>query len=508
MAFDPDAYLAAKATPAPAFDPDAYLAANAPAPPPREQKSWFESLMRGAAQGASFGFADEITGAAEALFTDKSYEQARNESRQQYHQAEEDHKALYTIGNVGGGLATSLIPAGALVKGAGFAVHAARGAGAGILSGVGSSEATNAQDLVKDAAQSGLTGAVVGGALGAGAEKIIKGAPKRVDERLIQSITGGRATTAGKKIYQDAPNVVAVARKFGLDKAGGDPEKLLPQAREALKDVGGKIGAIYEEADRVFLGVKAKDVAAALAATKKRYSSPADAPMRRQIDALLSEVKDSWGKGPRARVPLAKVNELATKLESQGFASADLTPGGAVALKRDLAKGVNKVLRNRMDEIQEFAGHVKGTPTAGNSKPLADSMTAADGLKQLLTLNAQYKGLKRIEKMAGERTGVPTANRAAGGLRNAVGNAVDVGSLALSLGTASPLPYLATKVGLPAAKAGGRAADVALAKLYTAARSGSVTAEMIQAAITAGVPRGLIERFSASIGERPAEGGP
>lgn len=498
-----DTYLASRA--APPEDPlDSYLAARTRLEPPRAKKSWFESLARGAAQGASMGFADEITGGLEALFTDKTYQQARNESREQYKQAEEDHGAAFTVGNVGGGLATALIPAGALIKGTGFAVHAARGAGAGILSGIGSSEGETVEEIARDAGKSGLAGAAIGGALGAGAEKLIRGAPKRVDDRLIQSITGGRATTAGKKIYQDAPNVVAAAKKFGLDKVASDPEALIPQTRAALKDVGSKIGGIYEAADRTFLGVPAKDVAAALRQVGKKYSSPADAPLRRQIDNLVSEVKDSWGKGPRARVPLAKVNELATKLEGQGFASADLTPAAGAKLKRDLAGGVNKVLKARMDEIQEFASHVKATPTAGQSQPLAESMSAADGLKQLLTLNAQYKGLKRIERMAGERSGVPPQNRAAGGLRNAIGNAVDVGSLAASVATGSPLPYLATKVGIPAAKATGRAADVALAKLYTAAKQGQVTAQLVQQALTAGVPRGLVERFSASIGQQPA----
>lgn len=498
MAFDPDAYLASKADPAAAFDPDTYLATRFGGPA-KEEPSGLEALARGAIQGATFGFADEAVGAAESLLGPKTYTEARDESRANFKAAREAHPVLSTVGEVGGGLATSLFPAGAVFKGTGFAVNAARGAAAGIASGFGNSEADNAQDMVRDAAKSGLAGAAFGGAAGALGEKLVRGAPKRVDDRLIQGITGGRATTAGKKIYQDAPNVVAVARKFGLDKVAGDAEALLPQARAALKDVGGKIGAVYEEADRVFLGVPATDVAAALRATAKKYSSPADAPMRRQIDTLVAEVKNSWGKGPRARVPLAKVNELATKLESQGFASADLTPAAGAQLKRDLAKGVNKALDRRMGEIQEFASHVKGTPTAGQSAPLADSMTAADGLKRLLQLNKEYKALKRIEKMGGERAGLPPTSRAAGGLRNAISNGVDTASIAASFATGSPLPYLATKVGIPAAKAVGRSADVALAQLYKAARAGQVTAQMVQRAIEAGVPRGVVERLSSSI---------
>jgi len=43
-----------------------------------------ESALRGAAQGLSLGFADEITGGVESLLSDKTYDQARNESRENY----------------------------------------------------------------------------------------------------------------------------------------------------------------------------------------------------------------------------------------------------------------------------------------------------------------------------------------------------------------------------------------------------------------------------------------
>ena len=474
------------------------LDTGAPSAPAKPEPTWFESLARGAAQGATMGFADEIAGGIESAFSDKTYEQARNESRANFKAADEANPIASTIGNVGGGLATALIPGGAIVKGAGFAAHAARGAGAGILSGFGTSEAKDTEGMVKDAATSGL----IGGALGLVGGKIaqkVAGAGARVDQRLIQDITGGRATTAGKKIHQNAPQVLEAARKFGLEKVARDPAALLKESKAAARQVGQQIGQVYEEADRMFMGVKASDVAAALRAEGKKYSSPADAPLRRQIDSLVKEVKTSWGSGPRARVPLEKVNQLATKLEATGFASADLTPGAAAQLKRDLAKGVNKALQRRVAEIQEFAGHVKSTPTAQNSAPFADSVSAAAGIKRLPELNREYQGLKRIEKMAGEVSALPDPSKAAGGLRNAMGQAVDTGALAASIYTANPLPYLATKVGLPVAKEGFRAADVALAKLYSAAQAGQVTAQLIQRALEVGVPRGLVARFSPSV---------
>jgi hypothetical protein len=516
VAFDIDSVLGpapAAASPgagAGAFNIDDVLgpAPETPEAAPVEEPGYLESGLRGVKQGVTFGFGDEITGFLESAFTDKTYTQARNEARANDKAAKEAHPWVYGGGELAGGLATSLVPAGAVVKGAGFAANAVRGAGAGVLQGIGESEGETIADIAQDAGKAGLAGATIGGFLGTAGEKIFRGAPARADARLIQDLTGGRATKAGKKIFQDDEPVIAAARKFGLDKGARDVEELLPAVKAAREQVGEGIGAVYDEVDRVFLGVKAKDVAAALASVKKRYSSPAEAGARKQIDSLIEQVRDQWGSKPRLgalakanegaaksyqpRVPLAKVNTLVGKLEGQGFASADLTPGAAAQLKRDLGHAVDGVLEKRMGEIQEFAGHIKATPTATNSGPLADSVTAADALKKLKGLNQDYKGLKKIEKMAEERTGVPPANRSAGGLRNMFDNAATVGSMGLSLATGNPLPYLAKAVGAPLAKGAARHGDELLRKLNIAATAGQPTARLVQQAIEAGIPRAAI----------------
>ena len=46
----------------------------------------WKSALRGAAQGVTSGFADELTAGAEALLTPKSYDQALAESRANYKQ--------------------------------------------------------------------------------------------------------------------------------------------------------------------------------------------------------------------------------------------------------------------------------------------------------------------------------------------------------------------------------------------------------------------------------------
>ena len=103
-----------------------------------------ESALRGAAQGASLGFADEIAGGGEALLDQllgsdqtlgEAYRQHRDESRQAYKAAEEANPKTFIAGTVAGGLATPIpfSTEGNLLKavGTGAAIGAAGGLGAG-----------------------------------------------------------------------------------------------------------------------------------------------------------------------------------------------------------------------------------------------------------------------------------------------------------------------------------------------------------------------------------------
>ena len=175
MDFNPDAYLAAKAGPAPAaggFNPDAYLAAKTGQPPaaPAAQPSTVEALGRGALQGVSAGFSDEITGALESLFSNKSYTQARDEARAANAAAKEAHPYAYGGGEIAGGVGTSFVPGLGAAKGASVLSHALAAGRAGALYGLGASNADltkhDFQGAAKDAITSALEGAAIGGAIG------------------------------------------------------------------------------------------------------------------------------------------------------------------------------------------------------------------------------------------------------------------------------------------------------------------------------------------------------
>ena len=139
-----------------------------------EAPTTLESVVRGAAQGASFGFSDEITGALEAAFTDKTYEQARDESRQNYTNARETNPIAYGASEVGAGVATAFIPGlGALNAGRGAKIAEVVGKAAlqGGLQGTGYSD----KDTVAGVAADAAAGAALGGGLAYGVPKVISG---------------------------------------------------------------------------------------------------------------------------------------------------------------------------------------------------------------------------------------------------------------------------------------------------------------------------------------------
>jgi len=123
-----------------------------------------EGFARGAAQGLTFGFADEITAGLESALTDKTYDQAVKESRAAYELAEEESPVASLLGNIGGGLATMVVPGLGLVnaaKGAKLGELVLKGAVGGGIAGAGISEEKDLSGVAGDAAQGAMFGAAI-----------------------------------------------------------------------------------------------------------------------------------------------------------------------------------------------------------------------------------------------------------------------------------------------------------------------------------------------------------
>lgn len=132
--------------------------------------SKMESLLRGAAQGATLGFGDEIAGGAKALYdvatSDKKlsdlpdlYKKERDITRSNNDAAERAHDGYYAGGQLAGNLATAAVPIMNVGKGMSLAQIALRGAAQGGAVGLGNSKAKNVGDMLGDAAQGAMVGA-------------------------------------------------------------------------------------------------------------------------------------------------------------------------------------------------------------------------------------------------------------------------------------------------------------------------------------------------------------
>lgn len=166
--------------------------------------SELESAARGFAQGIpGIGtYADEATGVVESLFTDKSYKQARDESRANYKAAEEANPASYYSGMAVPVIASSIpkaIPVlGTLASGV-----------LGAIEGAGASENEDLSGILQDA---GIAGGISAGTAGLG--KLAMGG------KFLNPFT--------KKVVHESGGLRALGNK------------LAPEASQALKELAEK----------------------------------------------------------------------------------------------------------------------------------------------------------------------------------------------------------------------------------------------------------------------------
>ena len=168
-----------------------------PSQPPPPEVSKTESAIRGGAQGLSFGFADEATARLESILKNKPYEEALQETRSAYKQAQEANPITYTGSEIAGGVLPALIPTGVTqaTGAASLGRLALIGAGTGALSGLGYSEGKDIGEVARDV---GIGGAL-GGALpviGRGVQSAIQGIKPAIDV----SIKSGLSTMTGKTL--------------------------------------------------------------------------------------------------------------------------------------------------------------------------------------------------------------------------------------------------------------------------------------------------------------------
>jgi hypothetical protein len=493
--------------------------APAPNAPIQSAPGGFESFGRGALQGATLGYADEISGAIESLFSNKTYEQARNESRQNFQAASTAHPFLSGLGEVGGGVASAFVPGLGLAKGASLAKTALTLGAQGAAAGLGGSNAELAgpnRDIggaVKDTLTGGVVGAGVGGlahVAGQGVSRLLESAPaKAVEDRAGNVAQGsgmkGSATATIKKWLAKDPEAIDKALTNGFDSAETGKKgmvladimrrpakEIMPIVEERANQIGSKLGPVYQKADKLEGGFSILDFVDHInEETSKLKSSPINETLvSHLLDAKESALK-AWApelvqklKGaenirnlgidapealkhaPDIRIPYQDFRDWVSHLQKQGVGGIRtiMDPLERQAAKQDTASALREYLNTSLETLAERH------PNSGIDVP------------QLLKDNREFSALanirdavqSRLEKEnAGNTSGKGHIAKAVGGLvGGAIGGAIPVpvvGHLAgagigMAAGTAAAAG--AERAGQSATKAlanvHGKLADLAL----------------------------------------------
>jgi hypothetical protein len=527
--FDPDAFLSAPAGP-PArpinnTGPDAagQLRAEAAALPAQMAKgaSTADAIANGIWRGGTFGFSDELEGAAaraKDMLAGRSarnlsdvvagregntYAHYRDQVRQQDQALSEAHPIATGAGQIIGGLATAPLAA---VRGAGVANAALNGAIQGGIAGAGNSDADLTKGDVGGLVRDVGANAALGAATSAVTSKIVGGAPERVDKRLVSNISRGEAGGAAKeKLYK---NLVAKAGdEFGdlnevLGRHPGVKEVLATSAAanpaKGAKVTNGVIKGLDEELTPIYRAID---------------KGPA-APTAYDLKYRLLELQDALKQ--KGRTDLADhVETFIGHIDKHYPADADILNA---SMLRELRKGVGQVAFKDIAQANAPAGvQAKRMIYQAINDTIDDAGAKTPGVNvdRLHVLNKDTSTMIAVRDVLADRSAKAAAGRtslwqnlfSAGVIGGAVGGVT--GSTGAGVG--APIAAYAGAKAYGVAQQGLRRADFQLARLVQAARSGSTPAQLAQTAVELGLSREVANQIAqrgigALQGVRDSEG--
>jgi hypothetical protein len=266
------------------------------------------ALVLGAAQGATFGFSDELeaalrtaastaspdrfgllAGLDEQVEPPTSYRENVEQARQKYREAQEQRPITFMGGELAGGLAVPVPLTGTLAALRGLpraARIATQGGIGGAIYGAGVSEADNTQDVALDALAGGAVGGAVGGALGSAVPAIGRGIGKLVETFPLVEDTS-KVFSASKETARAARDQIRNVGKQkqevikNLKKTGVDSEAI--KKIEEQGKLRASIEVLTEPADIV----KAESALLTPENLARGFDAPQD-----EITRLLNLAKD------------------------------------------------------------------------------------------------------------------------------------------------------------------------------------------------------------------------
>lgn len=413
-----------------------------------EKSGVLDAAIRGGAQGATLGFADEITAGTMGLrdylqakmgqrgdiSLEDAYTTNRDVIRKADQTAKEENPGTYTGAELGGGILTAVAPAGAAAKAAqGFkglaGTAAVGGAAIGGMQGLGASNADLTEGDFGGAALDTGIGAGLGAAGGAAGVGLGKLGGMGIDKaRQIAGKVGSKFRTAPHKIAKSV---------LGIDE--GDiahymNNKKMVDNAPGLDDIGANVrntlddlGAQFDDAQGTLANAKlakqnapnemADELLAAMDNEKSMLGSlseQADDALERggatyKRDDLLGLVDDIGGKQPSLTMSdseAAVTNMLKNKRQMVSEFPEELSAPEIRALMRGVRKDIGK--------FSNYGGEFDPDKTRV-LKELQGKMSSA-----LKTDSPEYAGyMNRMAPLAGslDETSKAFGKNPAGGLR-------------------------------------------------------------------------------------------
>lgn len=364
MSFDPDAYLAKKAG---GFNPDAYIAKKSP-------PGKLEAFGRGAAQGLTLGFGDEMAGSYDAArkeierhpemlgvpdaelyalggASNEDYRGMRDEMRVSNDAAQAAHPWMYAGGQVAGAA-----PLAVATGGGGAAQMIATGGALGAATGLGDSKAEDAAGMLKDTAEGGALGALLpAGVLGLGkAVPALAGALRSganaTGRRVLRNVGGSISAKVPV-----SPEAVQEAFQSGVFKTFGTAKGAASRLEAIRAQLGDQKGRIVDALEKAGItGPEAETLAQQYAAEAvSRGSSSMNPSVPRVFESAAEQVGSK--PAPGGRLGLRQAEELKGSLQDMAdSAYKQLEPHELANAK----KGAAAIMRQAVEDslAQQAAG--------------------------------------------------------------------------------------------------------------------------------------------------------
>lgn len=390
---------------------------------PAMDKGTAHALGRGAAQGATFGFYDELRGLNDAgggspnepaslgnILTgayrrltgssdEAAYHRSRNEARDELTTAREQHPVAAYGGEIAGGLA---VPVGSMAGTTTRTAAALAGARAGLVGGglYGAGNADELSDVPKEALTGGAIGAAVGGPLGALIGPAVRAAP--ATNKIVE---------AGDRLGVSVPKFVAT-ESMPVQRLAA-VERNIPLAGDrivkSMDDLKTGMTGVIDNLASSLGGTEARQAGERASEEIQRFMGPT---LRAVSERNYKAVDNLMGANAGMLHPLTQTQSAVADIMARRFNAGIQKPGAAVDAVRDAitrGRGLTyeglKELRTRFgtkvsdDLTQDVIGAEFKAIYGALTKDLRASVQAAGG-PQALTA---WEKANRIHALAMDR---------------------------------------------------------------------------------------------------------